>query len=212
MSMEIAGGGKVWNYREKDSNPTVKKNVRARLWKMFALVVLPTAVLTAVIPWGMKKLFPAQPASQGTSIAGGFGDFHMETGAQSSVLWSIGTFAVVLIFMVIALYKLDVPEWFNTVSMISAGVLFLIAMSMNNAFMKPSSAIENSTAYETSFSRWADEQYGYTELKSQGDHFEAKNKEGNSVSVYSFKMNNNTYLYENIDQLRLTLDKIDAAK
>lgn len=213
MSMEIAGGGRVWNYRAQDNDPKAKKTVRARLWKLAALIVFPTAVITVAVPWVLKQIFPPQPTSQDPSIAGGFGDYHMATGMSGLAVLGVGVFVIIMIFMVVVLYKLDVPEWFNVVSMIALGVLFLSVMSMGNFFSNHNiSSSERSSAYEASFDKWANEQYGYTDLKSTGDKFEGKDKDGNAVSVYSFKMNNNTYLYENIDQLRLTLDKIEAAK
>lgn len=213
MSMELAGGGKVWNYPNEENTFAATQLKKAKLWKRFTFIVLPSIAMTVAIPWVLKQLFPPQPTSQEPSIAGGFGDYHMAPSMSGSVMVGVGIFVVIIITMVVMLYKLGVREWINTVSMVSLGVLFLTVMSLGNFFENRNiSSPETSSAYEASFDKWASEQYGYTDLKIAGEKFEGKDKDGNAVSVYSFKMNNNTYLYENIDQLRLILDKIEATK
>ena len=212
--------GKVWNYQQKTDPETAqqkaqqlqraKNSQKTELKRFLLFVMTPLVLLAFSLPWIVKQFLPFAPTTQEPSIAGGFGNVHFDSSPIHLVLITIGLMIVVFALFIFAIYMIDISM---AVALSSIVVLTLVGFT-STSIVSASVKVSND---EFSFSNWANSQYGYTDLKDRGEKYgaaiyDAKDKDGNAVSVYSFKMNNNTYLYENIDQLRLTLDKIEAAK
>lgn len=215
MSIQVADGGKVWNYQSK-ADPTAAQQKaqeihKARMKKFMLFRFTPLALLSLAAPLIVKQFLPFRSTTQEPSIAGGFGAVHMDTSMVSLVMLSLG--AVVLIFglFLFASYKFNISQRMFLLCMVGFTLLFFASMSIIVAINK------QPTQDEFSYSKWANEQYGYTDLKDRGTKhgaavFDAKDKYGNAIVLHEFESDNNKYLYENNAQLRDILDKIDAAK
>lgn len=215
MSIKAVDGGKVWNYHGK-VNPAVAQQKmqemhKARMKKFLLFYFAPLALLSLAAPLIVKHFMPFRETTQEPSIAGGFGNVHADTSLINMFMLSLAAIVVIFALFVVASYKFNVSQRMFLVCMVGFMLLFF-------GSLYPTMAMNKQPATdEFSFSKWANEQYGYTDVKDRGTKYgaaiyDAKDKDGNAIVLHEFESDNNRYLYENNAQLRDILDKIDAAK